>query len=158
MAGEEKNTDVLWDDSNASAPGGAFVTRMVRWIQENAYSDLSKPSSRDDLVICATLVLGNLVRHEAHSLAIVSAPIGIGPALSAILAPEADMKVKHGAIGLLRHLAYTPGTRAPLAGARIIPRLLESGIFAEPADIAETVQVNAIGVVKNLVSGNGKLT
>ncbi|KZV72901.1 hypothetical protein PENSPDRAFT_628040 [Peniophora sp. CONT] len=158
VAGEEKNTDVLWDDSDASAPGGAFVTRIVRWIQENAYADFSKPSARDDLVICATLALGNLVRHEAHSLAIVSSPIGIGPALAAILAPDADMKVKHGAIGLLRHLAYTPGTRAPLAGARIIPRLLESGIFNESADIAETVQVNAIGVVKNLVSGNAENT
>ena len=59
LAGEEKNTDVLWDDSVASRPGGEFVDTMVQWIRK--HKNL-RESNRDDLLICATLSLGNLVR------------------------------------------------------------------------------------------------
>lgn len=58
-AGEEKNTDTLWDDSEADKPGGEFVNRMVQWIR--THKNL-KASDRDDLVICATLSLGNICR------------------------------------------------------------------------------------------------
>ncbi len=58
-AGEEKNTDTLWDDSEADKPGGEFVHRMVQWIR--THKNL-KASDRDDLVICATLSLGNICR------------------------------------------------------------------------------------------------
>lgn len=61
VAGEEKNTDVLWDDSEADKgkPGGEFVQKMVEWIR--AHKTL-KETNRDDLIICSTLSLGNLVR------------------------------------------------------------------------------------------------
>jgi hypothetical protein len=59
VAGEEKNTDVLWDESEAEKPGGAFVSTMVSWIREHKTLG---PNGREDLVICATLCLGNLVR------------------------------------------------------------------------------------------------
>ena len=58
-AGEEKNIDTLWDDSEADKPGGEFVSRMVEWIR--THKSL-KETNRDDLVICATLSLGNLCR------------------------------------------------------------------------------------------------
>jgi hypothetical protein len=92
---------------------------------------------------------------ESHTLKIVNEPIALGPHLSAILEPDADMKVKHGVIALLRHLAYTPAARAPLAEAHIIERLVASNIFQNAADVAELVQVNAIGIAKNLCNGNG---
>jgi len=60
IAGEEKNIDVLWDDSDPANPGGAFVSQMVRWIKSQ--KDL-KEQDREDLIICATLSLGNLVRY-----------------------------------------------------------------------------------------------
>lgn len=64
VSGEERNEEVLWDDSVVGKPGGEFVSRMVDWIKryvtdkENAGNEVD----RDDLVICATLSLGNLSR------------------------------------------------------------------------------------------------
>ena len=60
IAGEEKNVDVLWDDSDQEQPGGALVAQMVQWIKK--HKDL-KENNRDDLLVCATLTLGNLLRH-----------------------------------------------------------------------------------------------
>ncbi|KAI0030744.1 hypothetical protein K488DRAFT_87473 [Vararia minispora EC-137] len=153
VAGEEKNTEVLWDDSDEKNPGGPFVAQMVGWIK--THKNL-RERMRDDLVICATLSLGNLVRHESHSLAIVNAPVSLSPYLSDLLEPDTDIKVKHGVIALLRHLAYTPAARTSLADARIIERLVSSNIFKDTADTAELVQVNAIGIAKNLCNGNAQ--
>lgn len=58
-AGEEKNTDTLWDESEPEKPGGEFVSRMVEWIRTHRSL---KETNRDDLVICATLSLGNICR------------------------------------------------------------------------------------------------
>ena len=59
VAGEEKNIDTLWDDSETEKPGGEFVSRMVDWIR--THKSL-KETNRDDLLICATLSLGNICR------------------------------------------------------------------------------------------------
>lgn len=65
VAGEEKNDDVLWDDSDEKQPGGALVGQMVQWIKR--HKDL-KDDNRDDLLVCATLTLGNLLRHGTFYL------------------------------------------------------------------------------------------
>lgn len=65
IAGEEKNTEVLWDGADPARPGGVFVERMVSWIRE--HRDVENPKNRNDLVVCATLSLGNVVRRGAHS-------------------------------------------------------------------------------------------
>jgi len=72
------------------------------------------------------------------------------------LRPETDIKVKHGVIGLLKHLAYAAPARSALGEAGIINRLVNSNVFQPTADMAEMVQVNAIGVIKHLCSGNGE--
>lgn len=64
VAGEEKNVDVLWDDSNPEQPGGALIAQMVQWIK--THKDL-KDRNRNDLLVCATLTLGNLLRHGAFN-------------------------------------------------------------------------------------------
>jgi hypothetical protein len=56
--GEEKNEDILWKSADLENPGGDFVKRMVEWIKQ--YADAG--SDRDDLAICASLSLGNLIR------------------------------------------------------------------------------------------------
>jgi hypothetical protein len=72
VAGEERNEDVLWDESEDNKPGGEFVCRMVHLIKKYV-SDMDQSISgaeatkdslagRDDLVICASLSLGNLAR------------------------------------------------------------------------------------------------
>lgn len=65
VAGDEKNIDTLWDDSDEAHPGGPFVSKMVHWIrlQKNL-----KETTRDDLIMCATLSLGNLVRRGKFAL------------------------------------------------------------------------------------------
>ena len=62
IASEEKNIDVLWDDSDEKQPGGVLVGQMVQWIKK--HKDL-EDNNRDDLLVCATLTLGNLLRHGA---------------------------------------------------------------------------------------------
>ena len=171
IAGEEKNVDVLWDDSDEKQPGGALVGQMTQWIKR--HKDL-KDNDRDDLLVCATLTLGNLLRHGAfhspflpgkrirvyiagaHSVTLTKAPISLAPDLASLLRPETDIKVKHGVIGLLKHLAYAAPARAALGEAGTIKRLVNSNVFQPAADQAEMVQVNAIGVIKHLCSDNGE--
>ena len=59
VAGDEKNIDLLWDDSNEANPGGPFVDKMVYLIRSQKNLE---EKTRDDLIMCATLSLGNLVR------------------------------------------------------------------------------------------------
>jgi hypothetical protein len=79
VAGEEKNEEVLWDDDE-ELPGGEFVCKMVDWIKayvskkENAM-DTIPGEGRDDLVICASLSLGNLSRRGTFYPALSFNPI-----------------------------------------------------------------------------------
>ena len=91
---------------------------------------------------------------DAHSLAITGEPIALSPELATLLSPEIDMKVKHGVIALLKHLAQAGGNRTVLGRAHIIQRLSTSGVFGEKADVIDIVQLSAIGVVKHMCNGN----
>ncbi|CCL99147.1 uncharacterized protein FIBRA_01162 [Fibroporia radiculosa] len=158
VAGEEKNADTLWDDSEPQKPGGEFVNTMVQWIRKHK---LIKETNRDDLIICATLSLGNLARRgtlhhvrNAHATALIRPPIALGPDLATLLEPDTDIKVKHGLVGLLKHLAQSQSNRAALGEAGIIQRLASSQVWGDKADMAEMVQVSAIGVAKHMCNGN----
>lgn len=59
VAGEKDSLAILWDDKATEYPGGEFVKRMAGWIRD---IKLSSDGARDDLIICATLSLGNLAR------------------------------------------------------------------------------------------------
>lgn len=54
LATEERNLEPLWDISNANG----FVQRMLKWLK-----DAHDEGVRDDLIICSTLSLGNLIRN-----------------------------------------------------------------------------------------------
>lgn len=56
VAGEQKNTYILWDESEDDKPGGEFVSWMIQWIRK------ADQKVKEGLVICATLAIGNLVR------------------------------------------------------------------------------------------------
>jgi hypothetical protein len=69
ITGETRNSDTLWVSAKGdtpvvatSDPSSWFATKMLQWI--SLYSgDLKKGSDvREDLVICGTLCIGNLVR------------------------------------------------------------------------------------------------
>lgn len=151
VAGEEKSTDVLWDDSEPGKPGGVFVQKMVSWIR--SHKDL-KVSHRDDLLVCATLSLGNLVRRDAHAAAIINPPVSLGSDLAALLAPEVDIKVKHGVTGLLKHLAQSPSNRDALGKADVLQKLALSGVWSDRGDLVQVVQVSAIGIAKHMCTSN----
>ncbi|TFK29897.1 hypothetical protein FA15DRAFT_663190 [Coprinopsis marcescibilis] len=163
VAGEEKNEEVLWDDSDEASPGGDFVGTMVRWIKEYVSDTENNPSAthRDDLVICASLSLGNLARREKTSTALLSPPLSLAPFLSSapVLAKSTDIKLKHGVVGLLKHVAQS-STLSPiipdsLENAEVVRRIAESGIWDEGSDnMAIVVQLNGIGVVKHLCNAS----
>lgn len=71
VAGEDKAISKLWDDTkldggNSAAPGGWFVAALLAWVKQ--YRTVDPSDARDDLVICATLALGNLARRGEFSL------------------------------------------------------------------------------------------
>jgi len=148
VAGEQNE---LWDDSNPEKPGGEFVDTMVQWIRSHGSL---KERHREDLIICATLSLGNLAMGDAHSIALVKPPVALAPNLAQLLEPSTDIKVKHGIVGLLKHLAQAQSNRAVLGEANIIQRLASCQIWGEKADMAERVQVSAIGIAKYMCNAN----
>ncbi|KAI0341721.1 hypothetical protein BDW22DRAFT_1358564 [Trametopsis cervina] len=151
VAGDKKNVDVLWDSSDTAQPGGAFIGRMIDWIRTNkGLGD----GARDDLVICATLTVGNVVRKDAHSVAVCNPPISILPDLLPFLAPEVDVKVKNGVLGLLKNLAVAPQNRSALGEVGILQRLAASEIWSDKYDMVELVQVAAIGIAKHMCNVN----
>jgi hypothetical protein len=154
VAGEDKNMEPMWagrseDDGKVSVPEGWFVKEMLGWIRK-----LKDLGSRDDLVICASLSLGNLARKESHCLALVRQPISIVQDLLPFLAPTTDIKVKHGVLALLKHLSQSSQNRAALGEAGVIERIAASKVWDETADMAQVVQVSAIAVVKHLCTSS----
>jgi hypothetical protein len=62
ISGEEPNLEILWDGADGkSEQGGWFVQRMVELIRSQS-ALWGSNGQRDDLIICATLVLGNMAR------------------------------------------------------------------------------------------------
>ncbi|KAG6897469.1 hypothetical protein C0992_001244 [Termitomyces sp. T32_za158] len=171
VAGEDRNADILWDDSKSEMPGGDFVHKMVDWLKRYV-KDLDTPGSedssgtqsvfdREDMVICASLSLGNLARQERKSATLVSPPYSLVPILTSkhLLSPLTDIKVKHGVLGLLKHLAQTAPSSTvihnALREAEIVRKIVESGVWDEKGDVmADVVQLSAIGVVKHMAGAN----
>ncbi|KIY69965.1 hypothetical protein CYLTODRAFT_392703 [Cylindrobasidium torrendii FP15055 ss-10] len=163
VAGEDTNEEQLWDDSNGEAPGGEFVKTMVRWIKDFVSSAPAVGSDslpRDDLVICASLSLGNLARREKHAVILLSSPHNMATVLVSpqLLGPSVDIKLKHGVLGLLKHMAQSSPLAAVhdhLLQANAVRHISMSGIWDEKADnMAEIVQLSAIGVVKHMCGAN----
>ncbi|KAF5357793.1 hypothetical protein D9756_001613 [Leucocoprinus leucothites] len=161
VAGEEKNSEVLWDDSNSGQPGGRFISRMVGWIKSYVAqaSDKTVHRPRDDLIIAASLSLGNLSRRSSSATALLVSPYSLAPVLASplFLSPDTDLKVKHAVLGFLKNLAQSaslsPVISKALGDSGVVRQLRESGIWDERSDrMADVVQLNAIGVVKHLCS------
>ncbi|KAG8970801.1 hypothetical protein FRC03_000018 [Tulasnella sp. 419] len=150
VAGEDKNMDVLWDDKDG---GGWFVKKMLAWIRTHPKA-IGVDYARDDLAICATLALGNLARKDSRCISLINPPFSIVYDLLPLLSPQADLKMKHGAIGLLKNLAQPAVNKGPLGDSGIIEKIIASKVWEKSADMAEVVQISAIGVAKHLCNGN----
>lgn len=160
VSGEERNGEILWSDSEKDNPGGLFVSRVVDWIRSYAEPQSSNcQSDRDDLVICGTLSLGNLTRRESTSVALLSPPHSLAPILVSkrLLSPSTDIKMKHGVIGLLKHIVQSkpgsPSIISTLGEVDALQRIVECRIWDEPPDpMTSIVQLSAIGLAKHLCS------
>ncbi|KAI0093611.1 hypothetical protein BDY19DRAFT_917898 [Irpex rosettiformis] len=155
VTGDKKNVDVLWDDSDPKQPGGKFVQRMLGWIKGSKDAVVSKgEGARDDLVICASVAVGNVARKDSHSVALCNPPISLLSDLAAFLDPEVDIKVKNGVIGLLKNLAVASPNRKLLGEAGMLQKLASSEIWSDKYDMVELVQVAAIGIAKHICNAN----
>jgi hypothetical protein len=103
-----------------------------------------------------------LIIIEKNSAALLSPPHSLAPILTSkhLLSPSADIKVKHGVLGLLKHLSQASAQssliQTSLGNAEVVRYITESGIWDEKADaMAEIVQLSAIGVVKHMCNANG---
>ncbi|KAF8163260.1 hypothetical protein B0H34DRAFT_694710 [Crassisporium funariophilum] len=163
--GEEKNDEILWNDGDSESPGGAYVKRMVSWIKRYADNvDIGSPIAgnyRDDMAICASLCLGNLATKATTAAALLSPPHTLAPVLSSdrFFSPETDIKLKHGILGLLKHLAQfsrlSPVIPASLSQVDILGRIAASGVWDEKSDaMADVIQLSAIGVAKHLCNAS----
>jgi len=92
---------------------------------------------------------------------LLSPPYSLAPVLASLkfLSPSIDLKLKHGILGLLKHIAQfsklSPVIPQALGEAKIISRISASGIWDEKTDaMANIIQLNAIGVAKHLCNGN----
>ena len=100
---------------------------------------------------------------EFHATLLLSPPHNIAQLLSSesLLSPATDLKLKHGVIGLLKHLSQSSVqsvlNRTALSNAGTIERIVASGVWDDRGDVmADIVQVNAIGVVKHLCSNSSR--
>ncbi|QRW00062.1 hypothetical protein RhiJN_28080 [Ceratobasidium sp. AG-Ba] len=157
VAGEDKAISYLWDDAqldggDLGAPGGWFVAALLAWIKQ--YRSVAPSDARDDLVICATLALGNLARRDDYCIALVAPPSSIVPDLVPFITPAADMKLKHGVLGLLKHLAQPTPNKIVLGDAGVLEALATSNIWDSESDRAEAVQISAVGIAKHLCLSN----
>lgn len=96
----------------------------------------------------------NLVSSESHCVALVQPPFSLVTELAYLLDVQVDIKLKHGALGLLKHLSQSSINRATLGEAGILDKLTKSEIWFETSDMAEIVQLSAIGTAKHLCSAN----
>lgn len=94
---------------------------------------------------------------------LLSPPHSLATTLSSshLLSPSTDIKLKHGVVGLLKHLAQSsvkaPSAHVALNEARVIQRLAGSGVWDEKVDaMADVVQLGAIGVVKHMCGTSGE--
>ncbi|KAG8812174.1 hypothetical protein FRC18_003052 [Serendipita sp. 400] len=150
IAGEQKAMDSLWNKDG-------LVKRMVSWVT----SDLpiqGEDAKRDDLVIAGCLTLGNISRKDAYSEALLREPFNLAPQLIKFLQKDEDIKVKHSVTGLLKNLAQASSNRKILGESGVLEQLTRSGIWEKECDMAETVQVSAIGITKHLCNSDANNT
>lgn len=91
---------------------------------------------------------------EQHAIDIMKPPLSIADLLVVYLQDAIDIKVKHGVIGLLKHISQTPANRPVLGHGRILEALRTSQVFSERSDISEVVQMSAINLTKHMCTNN----
>jgi hypothetical protein len=88
-------------------------------------------------------------------MALIQEPHDVVPHLLDLLDSSTSIKIKNGAVGLLKNLSQPQPNRKLLGERGVIEALATSGIWSTSNDMAEVVQGHGIGVCKHLAQGNG---
>lgn len=92
---------------------------------------------------------------DDYCIGLVAPPSSVIPDLVPFITPAADMKLKHGVLGFLKHLAQPTPNKNVLGDAGVLEALATSNVWDRESDRAEAVQASAIGIAKHLCLNNG---
>ena len=131
-----------------NAAGGPFVDQTVRWIP--AHKDAEKSKNRGCRIVCAALVLGNVVQKGSCSIYALVRKISLRKCADTCSRVVIDPPI---ALALTwRH--YWSLRRTP-AKAQCRQPVASSSLVSDKVDVLE-MQVYAIGIAKHLCSGESK--
>ncbi|KAJ1032945.1 hypothetical protein NDA16_000224 [Ustilago loliicola] len=134
------------DDSNmATLFSGSFgfIDRLKTWIRYD-------PKTRDDLVSCGMLALGNLARSDAHCLSLVQEH-ELAPFLASLLKEADDIKVAHGLVSLLKNLSIPAANKVVIGELGIIDAVVR--FMGKDKDMVQPLQFATVGLLKHLCGG-----
>ncbi|SPO25448.1 uncharacterized protein UTRI_03132_B [Ustilago trichophora] len=120
-----------------------FIDRLKVWIRYDA-------KTRDDLVSCGMLALGNLARSDAHCLSLVQEH-GLAPFLASLLGQANDIKVAHGLVSLLKNLSIPVPNKAVIGQLSVIDASVR--FMNRDKDMVQPLQFATVGLLKHLCAG-----
>ena len=137
ISGDDTNMVELFNGSSD------FISRLKAWIRYD-------PKTRDDLVSCGMLALGNLARSDAHCLGLVQEH-DLAPFLASLLAQADDIKVAHGLVSLLKNLSIPAPNKAVIGQLDVIAAVVP--FLKRDKDMVQPLQFATVGLLKHLCAG-----
>lgn len=145
ISGEDSNMAKLFGTDEEGQRGKSwFIETIKRWMG----SDVSQ---RDDLVSTAMLSMGNLARTDEHCLALVQEH-GMVPSLTQLVKADADIKVAHGVVSLLKNLSI-PTANKLIIGSENRAVTLVAPYLGSAKDHVQPLQFATVGLLKHLCTG-----
>lgn len=137
IAGDDTNMVELFSGSLG------FIDRLKVWIRYDT-------KTRDDLVSCGMLALGNLARSDAHCLSLVQEH-SLAPFLASLLGQADDIKVAHGLVSLLKNLSIPAPNKAVIGQLNVIDAVVR--FMNRDKDMVQPLQFATVGLLKHLCAG-----
>ncbi|TKY85815.1 hypothetical protein EX895_005356 [Sporisorium graminicola] len=137
ISGDDTNMVELFSGSSG------FIGRLKAWIRYD-------PKTRDDVVSCGMLALGNLARSDAHCLSLVQEH-ELAPFLASFLAQADDIKVAHGLVSLLKNLSIPAANKAIIGQLGVIDAVVR--FLNRDKDMVQPLQFATVGLLKHLCAG-----
>lgn len=137
ISGDDSNMVTLFSGSFG------FIDRLKSWIRYD-------PKTRDDLVSCGMLALGNLARSDAHCLSLVQEH-ELAPFLASLLKEADDIKVAHGLVSLLKNLSIPAANKVVIGELGVIEAVVR--FMEKDKDMVQPLQFATVGLLKHLCSG-----
>lgn len=137
IAGDDTNMVELFSGSFG------FIERLKAWTRYDT-------KTRDDLVSCGMLALGNLARSDAHCLSLVQEH-ALAPFLASLLSEASDIKVAHGLVSLLKNLCIPASNKTVIGQLGVIEAVVP--FMNRDKDMVQPLQFATVGLLKHLCAG-----